>query len=82
MSRFRLMADPFENAAAVTPHDTNTLARNARALYVGVGGTVKVTTVGGTTVSFANVPDGTVLPIAVKIVWSAGTTATTMLALY
>jgi hypothetical protein len=72
---------PYPNAAAVTPHDTNTLAHDAAALYVGVAGDVKVTTTGGDTVTFKAAPVG-ILYVRAKIVFSIGTTATNILALY
>jgi hypothetical protein len=69
------------HAAEVTPHDTNELTYYSLALYVGVGGDIKVTTVGGETATFANVPIGT-LQVRAKIVWSTGTTATSIVSLY
>lgn len=74
--------DPAEDAAAVTPHDTNELATWSRALYVGGAGNVTVITAKGNTVAFASVPAGTILPIRAKIVKSTGTTATSIVALY
>lgn len=68
-------------ADAVTPHDTNPLSSPCRSLYVGGTGDVKVTTVGGDTVTFSAVPAGTILPVQCKIVFSTGTTATLLLAL-
>lgn len=73
---------PARHAAAVTPHDTNELTNVTRAIYVGGSGNVKVTTIGGETATFTAVPAGAVLPIAAKIIWSTGTTATSMLALW
>lgn len=75
-----VLASSFAAAAAVTPHDTNALAVTSRALFVGTGGDVKVT-IGGTDVTFANVPDGTRLDIAVTHVKSTGTTATNIVSL-
>lgn len=68
-------------AIAVTPHDTTALTTNARALYVGTGGNVAVLMVDGTTVTFTNVQDGTILPIRIQRVNSTNTTASNMVAL-
>lgn len=74
---------PCENAFAVTLHDTNEIAFITRGLYVGVGGNVKVTMAGtGEGIVFTGVPSGTLLPIRVKIVWSAGTTASSIVGIY
>ncbi len=73
------------DALAVTPSDA-TVIPTTRALYVGVGGTVVVVTAdavsASTTSTFVGVPAGTVLPIQVTKVYSTGTTATNILALY
>lgn len=77
---------PATKAAAVTPHDTTIV--DCRALYVGTGGTVAVhmlgnaASPGGTSVSFVNVPSGTLLPISCHRVLSTSTTATNIVALY
>lgn len=77
------MTHPAKQAAAVTPHDTNNLSPPARSLYVGGGGNVVAILVGDTaSVTFSNVPDGTILPISVSRVLSTSTTATSILALY
>ncbi len=72
------MDAPAYKAAAVTPSDSTDLAEDARFLYVGVAGHVKVTTAGGSTVTFSNVPVG-FFPVRVTRVWSTGTTATGIL---
>lgn len=70
-----------ENAAAVTPADSD-LAVTARALYVGGAGDVVVYMVGSTTaITFAGVAAGTILPIRVDQV-RAATTATSIVALW
>ena len=81
-------ADPAIDAAAVTPHDSNDLSvgdgagrAGCRALYIGVTGNVKVDMVGGTAVTFANVPVG-IFPVSVTRVYSTGTTASSIHALY
>lgn len=67
-------------AVAVTVSDANDI-HCTRALYVGVSGNIKVTMVRGEAVTFLNVPVG-IFPVQVTRVWSAGTTATDMFALY
>lgn len=74
---------PAFDAAAVTPHDTNDLAFTARALYVGTGGDVPaILKADATSVTFRNVPAGSILPVSVKRVLAAGTTASNILALW
>ena len=67
---------PAGNAAELTPADGANLATFSRALYIGGGGNVRVTMVGGQTVTFSNVAPGTMLPIRVSRLWATGTTAT------
>jgi len=75
-------SDPYTNAIAVTPHDTNDLTYVTRGVYVGGAGTVKVNMQDSGTVTFTGVPVGTLLPIRATRVYSTGTTATTILALW
>lgn len=75
------LADPAQYAAAVTTSDDDDLANSTRAIYVGGAGAVKVTTVGGDTVTFAAVPVGTTLWVRVKKIFATGTTATNLIAL-
>lgn len=72
--------DPGFDAAAVTPSDTAEV--DARALYIGSGGNVKIKTPGGKIVPFANVPSGFILPMNAKIVYDTDTTATDIVAIY
>lgn len=51
-------------------------------IYVGGGGNVRVTTFNGDDVTFVGVLAGAVLPVQVVRVWTTGTTATNMLAIY
>lgn len=69
------------DAASVTPSDSTAL-RPTRGLYVGGAGNVKVDMALGTTVTFASVAAGTILPIQVVKVYSTDTTATNIVALY
>jgi hypothetical protein len=81
--RTRSAAEPAIDAASVTPSDSVDLTGGAtRGLYVGTGGNINVITVGGTTLVFSNVPDGTTLPISVTRVKNTSTTATNIVALY
>lgn len=69
------------DAAAVTPSNSTDLAPT-RALYVGTGGNLRVTTAYGADVVFANVPTGSILPVQVTRVWATNTTASSVIALY
>lgn len=70
-----------EDAAAVSPSDTVDLPQFS-VIYVGGAGNVKVTTAQGTAVTFTGVNAGTVIPVRVRRVWSTGTTATSMTAVF
>jgi hypothetical protein len=76
------VAGPATRAADVTLNDTTQLAPPANALFVGTGGNLKVTLADGATVTFKNVPSGTVLPVSALVVWAAGTTAADVIALF
>lgn len=75
-------------AAAVTPSDTinipsiNGGINNGCVLYVGTPGNLKVLTVGGDEVVFPNIQAGTFVPVQVLRVFSTGTTATNIVALW
>lgn len=82
-SRFQTHdVSPVTNAVAVTPHNTNELSYVSRALYVGTGGDIAVTMQDSGSVTFVDVPTGTLLPIRVKIVKATGTTASDIVALW
>lgn len=81
---------PFDTALVVVPSDTTVLQPGIRALYIGAhgeggggggSGNVSVVTAGGQTVTFANVPVGSYIPIQCVKVLATGTTATNVLAL-
>ena len=83
-SSFDLIA-PAGYAWAVTPSDTVDISES-RAVYVGTGGDVVLhaydpTTNNKASVTLANVPDGTLLPIRTTRVLATGTTATNIVAL-
>lgn len=63
----------------ITPSDSVPLNFGfTRGIYVGVTGNVKVTTVNGTSAIFVAVPAGYIIPVAAKLIWSTGTTATSI----
>lgn len=68
-------------AASVTLSDS-TVIENTRALYIGTAGNLKVTLVEGGDVTFVGLGSGTVLPVQAVKVWSTGSTASNVLALY
>lgn len=68
-------------AASVTLSDS-AIIPNTRSLYIGVGGDVKVTLADGQSVVFKNANAGAILPVQVTSVWTTGTTATDIVALY
>jgi len=70
-----------EDAAAVTPSDSVDLPQFS-VIYVGGAGNVKVTTAQGSAVTFSGVNAGTVIPVRVRRVWSTGTTATLITAVF
>ena len=72
---------PTNDFEPVTPSNSKSISRNARALWVGTGGDVVALNAAGQAVTFKNVPDGSILPIATKRVNSTGTTATDIVAL-
>lgn len=77
--------NPANNVAAVTPSDTDDLAKISRAIVIGTAGTLKVTTRGDLQNAAATVtltvPVG-VLPIRVSRVFATGTSATGITALW
>jgi len=72
---------PASGAFAVIPHDSEALPQTTRALYVGSGGDVAVEMHWGGMATFANVPDGTLLPVRVSKVLTA-TSAAQIVGLY
>lgn len=70
------------DAEAVTLSDS-TVLKPTRALYIGTGGSLKVTTAYGSDVTFTNLPSGSILPIQVTKCWSTGSSGVSgVLALY
>lgn len=71
---------PASSGFAITPHDTNELTRVPRAIYIGTGGTL-VATVGGTDLTFKNLPSGSMLSVRASKVKATNTTATDLIGL-
>ncbi len=66
---------PARDSFSVTPDDSADLPHVARALYIGVSGDVRMTTIGGTDITYKSVPVGFFEHGATRI-WVTGTTAT------
>jgi len=73
---------PAQDAFVISKSDSANLTFSTRAIYVGGGGDVAITTVKGTNVTFANVAGGSILPVRAQKVLSTGTTATLIVGLY
>lgn len=77
------LATPAENAWPVTPSDSTDLTAVTRGLRVGTtAGTIRVTMKGGQTLDFTGVQVGEILPVRATRVWSTGTTAVGIVALW
>jgi hypothetical protein len=71
---------PAVNADAVVPSDTT--SNTFRALYVGTGGDIVILALDdSTSVTFKNVPGGSILPVSTSRVYATGTTATDIVGL-
>lgn len=85
MSYQKLQAN---RAVSVTPSNTVNISDSTEApksgvvLYIGIGGDLKVLTVGGDEVVFNNIPDGTFLPVQVVRVFETETIAEKIIALW
>ena len=77
-----VQSDPCEHGFPVTPNDGVDLTNPARAIYVAVTGALKVTLLTGDVIVLPVVNAGAIYPIKVARVWSTGTTATGIVALY
>lgn len=88
MSYQKLQAN---RAVKVTPSNTDNIPslssesgtpNRGCVLYIGIGGDLKVLTVGGDEVVFNNIPDGTFLPVQVVRVFETETIAEKIIALW
>lgn len=74
------------HGALVEPSDTETLqqkldtSNRSSCLYVGVGGNVRILTIGGDDVTFYGVLGGSFIPVDVAKVFATGTTASSIIA--
>lgn len=69
------------SAVPIVPNDATTFG-TTRGLYVGSSGDVRVSMGDGTTVTFPTMAGGVVHPLCVNKVFSTGTTATNLVAVY
>jgi hypothetical protein len=74
------MANPVQPVTAqggyaITKSDSTVYVNKFSALWVGTGGDVTIRTIRGETVTYEDVPSGTVLPVAGDMVMSTGTAA-------
>ena len=79
------------NAEALTPNDSVNISIGGQEIdnsltqgvcpFIGTGGDLTVTMLGGQVVTFKNIPDGTFLPIQIKKLWTS-TTATDIIGVY
>jgi hypothetical protein len=73
---------PARKLVAIAPSDTTDLTVPARSLYIGTAGNVEVIAIDDTAPQiFTAVPAGTILPVTVKRVRAAGTSATGIIGL-
>lgn len=73
------LRDPISSAQDVTPNDTSDLSKTTRAIYVGAPGDLRLTLVGGETVTFQSAGNGW-HPVRATRIWATGTTATSIMA--
>ncbi|WCJ64903.1 MULTISPECIES: spike base protein, RCAP_Rcc01079 family [Agrobacterium] len=70
------LESPALHAFDVVPDDVNPLPSPTRAIYVGNAGHLCLTLLSGATVTFQNLPAGSLLPVRATRVLSTRTTAT------
>ena len=75
------LESPATDLAEVTPNDTSDLTSVSRALNVSGDGTVRVTTLDGTTAT-VYIAAGITFPLRVTRVWQTGTTASGIVAMW
>lgn len=73
--------DPAAHGFSISPSDISDLPETTRAIYVGTPGNLVVNLASGASLTFTNVPSGTVLPVRVSAVKATGTSATDLVGL-
>lgn len=73
---------PATHAFAITPNDSIDLSVSTRTIRVGGAGDLRITTVGGDTITIPACLPGEYVSIRVSRVWAANTTATLLTGLY
>jgi hypothetical protein len=76
------LIDPANGGFTVTPSDTTVFTDYTTALWVGTTGDVKVEMINGDIVTITSIPNGTLLPIQVKRVYSTDTDASDIVGFY
>lgn len=80
-SQYRIgLESPAVRLLSVVPSDTADIPEASRAINVATSGTVRITTVGGTTATVF-VAAGIAFPVRATRIWSTGTTAANIVAL-
>ena len=75
------LESPAFHAFEITPNDSAPLSSPTRAIYLGVGGALQITMLSGATVTFHNLPAGSLLPVRATRIFSTNTTATGIIGL-
>lgn len=75
------LESPASHGFDIVPDDASPLASPTRAIYVGNGGHLCVALLSGATVTFQNLPTGSLLPVRAARVFSTRTTATGIIGL-
>ncbi len=68
-------SDPGYDGFLISASDSEDLVAQTRAIWVGSGGSLAVVMAGGSSLTFENVPGGSLLPIQASRVMATGTTA-------
>jgi hypothetical protein len=76
------LSSPASGGTAVQPSDEAPLPETSRALYIGLGGTLRVRMLSGESLDFIGVATGALLPIRVSQVFTTGTSARNIVALF
>ena len=72
---------PAVSATEITLADTGEYSPPYRSLYIGGAGDLKVTTANDEDVTFVGLAAGSILPVEIKLAWSTGSTASSIIGL-